>query len=73
MFAVVSESGVAAGVRRLEAICGLETLKAFRRDREELDRAAPALTARPGELANRNHRRLPTRTSGWHASFSRRG
>jgi alanyl-tRNA synthetase len=53
MFAVVSESGVAAGVRRLEAICGLETLKAYRRDREELDRAAAALTARPGEIARR--------------------
>src|SRR6185436_14332872 len=40
MFAVVSENGVAAGVRRLEAICGLETLNAYRRDREELERAA---------------------------------
>jgi alanyl-tRNA synthetase len=53
MFAVVSESGVAAGVRRLEAICGLEALKSYRRDREELERAAAALTARPGELASR--------------------
>jgi alanyl-tRNA synthetase len=53
MFAVVSESGVAAGVRRLEAICGLETLKAYQRDRDELAGAAAALTARPGELASR--------------------
>ena len=53
MFVVVSESGVAAGVRRLEAICGLETWKAYRRDRDELDRAAAALTVRPGELATR--------------------
>jgi alanyl-tRNA synthetase len=53
MFAVVSESGVAAGVRRLEAICGLETLTAYQRDRDELAAAAAALTARPGELASR--------------------
>jgi alanyl-tRNA synthetase len=53
LFAVVSESGVAAGVRRLEAICGFESLKSYRRDREELERAAAALTARPGELAAR--------------------
>jgi alanyl-tRNA synthetase len=53
MFAVVSESGVAAGVRRLEAICGLETLKAYQRDRDELAGAAAVLTARPGALASR--------------------
>ena len=53
MFAVISEGGVAAGVRRLEAICGLETLTAYQRDRDELAGAAAALTARPGELAAR--------------------
>ena len=57
-------AGVAAGVRRIEAICGLETLKAYQRDRDELARAAAALTARPGELAARitsladEHKRL---------------
>jgi alanyl-tRNA synthetase len=53
LFVILSESGVAAGVRRLEAICGLETLKAYQRDRDELERAATALTARPGDIANR--------------------
>src|SRR5687767_11977136 len=53
MFVVLSESGVAAGVRRLEAICGLETLKAYQRDRDEIGRVLTALTARPGEIAAR--------------------
>ena len=53
LFAVLSESGVAAGVRRIEAITGLESVKAFQRDRDEIARAAAALNARPGELAAR--------------------
>ena len=53
LFAILSESGVAAGVRRIEAICGLESLKAYQRDRDELARAAAALTARPGEITGR--------------------
>ena len=53
LFAIVSESGVAAGVRRVEAICGLESLKAYQRDRDELDRIGATLTARPGETAAR--------------------
>ena len=53
LFAILAESGVAAGVRRIDAICGLEALKAYQRDRDELARAAAALTARPGEVASR--------------------
>jgi alanyl-tRNA synthetase len=53
MFAVLAETGVAAGVRRIEAICGLETVKAFQRDRDELATVAATLNARPGELAAR--------------------
>jgi alanyl-tRNA synthetase len=53
LFAVVSETGVAAGVRRLEAICGLESLKALQRDRDELAAIGAALTARSGEIVSR--------------------
>jgi alanyl-tRNA synthetase len=53
LFAIVSEAGVAAGVRRIEAITGLESVKAFQRDRDELAQAAAAINARPRELASR--------------------
>jgi alanyl-tRNA synthetase len=53
LFAIVSEGGVAAGVRRIEAITGLDSLKMFQRDRDELAQAAGALNARPGDLVAR--------------------
>ena len=53
LFAVVSESGVAAGTRRIEAITGLDAMRAFQRQRDELTALAAVLTARPGELAAR--------------------
>ena len=53
LFAIVAESGVAAGVRRIEAITGLDSLKAFQRDRDEVAQLASTLNARPGDLAAR--------------------
>ena len=53
LFAIVSEGGVAAGVRRIEAITGLGSLQAFQRQRDEMARASLAINARPGELAAR--------------------
>jgi alanyl-tRNA synthetase len=53
LFAIVSESGVAAGTRRIEAITGLDSLEVFQRDRDELAQLASALNARPGELVAR--------------------
>jgi alanyl-tRNA synthetase len=50
LFAVVAEGGVAAGVRRIEAITGLDSLQAFQRNRDEIAQVASALNARPGEL-----------------------
>jgi alanyl-tRNA synthetase len=53
LFAIVFESGVAAGVRRIEAITGLDSLSAYQRQRDELGTLSGALNARPGELAAR--------------------
>ena len=53
LFVIAAESGVAAGVRRIEAITGLDSLAAFQRQREELGGLAGALNARPGELLTR--------------------
>jgi alanyl-tRNA synthetase len=51
--AIVAESGVAAGVRRIEAVTGLESLAILQRDREVLARAGAALNVRPGDLPAR--------------------
>jgi alanyl-tRNA synthetase len=50
LFGIVSESGVAAGTRRIEAITGLESLKAFQSEREVVSSLAQALNARPDDI-----------------------
>ncbi len=50
LFAIVSESGVAAGTRRIEAITGTESLKLFEADRDIVNSLAQTLNARPDEL-----------------------
>jgi alanyl-tRNA synthetase len=51
LFAIVSESGVAAGTRRIEAITGLESLKTFQSEREIVSSLGQLLNARPDDLA----------------------
>jgi len=51
LFAIVSEGGVAAGTRRIEAITGLDAMRAFQRQRDELSAVAATLNARSGDLA----------------------
>ncbi len=49
-FVVVSEGAIAAGVRRIEALCGAETLRWAREEHETLARAAAALQVTPAAL-----------------------
>jgi alanyl-tRNA synthetase len=51
IFKLLSESGVAAGVRRIEAATGQGAYDYFRRQEQELKQAAQLLKARPGEVA----------------------
>jgi alanyl-tRNA synthetase len=53
LFAIVSEGGVAAGVRRIEAITGLDSLNTYQRMRDDIGAAAASLNARPGDLVAR--------------------
>ncbi|MDL2266388.1 alanine--tRNA ligase [Desulfovibrio sp. OttesenSCG-928-G15] len=55
MFAVISESGVAAGVRRIEAATGWNAIALFQKQRQELVESYPLLKSRPGELPKRIH------------------
>jgi alanyl-tRNA synthetase len=49
-FRIVSEGGVAAGVRRVEAVAGSVALGLAQSDRERLARAAEALKVQPQEI-----------------------
>jgi alanyl-tRNA synthetase len=53
LFAIVSESGVAAGTRRIEAITGTESLALFESQRATIGALAHSLNARPEELATK--------------------
>jgi alanyl-tRNA synthetase len=50
LFRVVSEGGVAAGVRRVEAVAGTVAVDLARREAEQLGRVAGVLKAQPQEL-----------------------
>ena len=50
---VISESSVAAGVRRIEAVTGEEALKYFKKVATELKKSAALLKANPLELSER--------------------
>jgi alanyl-tRNA synthetase len=51
LFRIVSETGVAAGVRRIEAQTGIGALRIVRAEHAALSAATAALRTQPGELA----------------------
>lgn len=50
-FAILTETGIAAGVRRIEAVTGWNTLNVLQAARTELAQAAAILKTHPGEVA----------------------
>lgn len=50
---IVNEEGIAAGMRRIEAVCGLEALRLIQDEERELSRVAGLLKAGRGELVER--------------------
>jgi len=49
-FTITEESAIASGIRRIEALCGLEAMRHFRSERELLARAAATLQSSPGQV-----------------------
>ncbi len=52
-FVILSESGVAAGIRRIEAATGLNALAHFQAHKQEVLKAASLLKAKPEQLAEK--------------------
>ncbi|MFW6113284.1 MAG: alanine--tRNA ligase-related protein, partial [Thermodesulfobacteriota bacterium] len=50
---IVNEEGIAAGIRRIEAVCGLAALHLVQEEERELNQAAGLLRAGRGELVDR--------------------
>lgn len=53
LFMIVSEGGVAAGIRRIEAVTGWNAFQLVMKQRSEQAELAGMLKARPGEIASR--------------------
>ncbi len=52
-FAILSEAGIAAGVRRIEALTGWDALRHWQAQREEVRAAAALLKAAPNEVSRK--------------------
>ncbi|MBI5167183.1 MAG: alanine--tRNA ligase [candidate division NC10 bacterium] len=60
IFKVVTEGGVAAGVRRIEALTGKAAYEYIRKEEETLEEAALLVKSRPAELPEKLERLLAT-------------
>ena len=58
LFKIVNETGVASGVRRIEALTGEGAYRLIKEEERELVEVASALKATPGELASKVERLL---------------
>lgn len=55
LFKIVSEAGVAAGVRRIEALTGNNVIEYYRQMEENLHTIAKTLKTSPAEITERSH------------------
>jgi len=53
MFKIISESSVASGTRRIEAVCGASAIQKFVETRQRVDELCRLLSTTPEELTNR--------------------
>jgi alanyl-tRNA synthetase len=58
IFKIVSETGVAAGVRRIEALTGEGAYRFIREEERELQKVAVSLKSTPGEISTKVERLL---------------
>ncbi len=63
IFKIISETGIAAGVRRIEAVTGVQALEHFRFLDEEIKALAARLRGAPGELVPKLDKLLEERKS----------
>ena len=50
LFKILSEGSIASGIRRIEAVTGLNAISEFRKTEDELDEAAKILKSQPSEV-----------------------
>lgn len=60
LFKITSESGIASGIRRIEAVTGLNAIRYVREEEAVLEEAAEVLKTNPNDLVRRSRQVLET-------------